>query len=104
MRERKRVGAIVRSLRKDRGLVQEDLEHLSGVATRHISRIENGRQSVGIDRYIKVALALRVPLSRLFDDSESHSGGGAMGVANPGAQGGVSEVSRPEDVPEVHPE
>lgn len=102
--ERKRIGEVVVKLRDRHDVRQEALAHLAGIAWSTMQRIEYGSVSVGIDSYIKVAQALRVPLSRLFDDSESHSGGGAMGVANPGAQGGVSEVSRPEDVPEVNQE
>lgn len=68
LRERIRIGAIVRSLREWRDLRQEGLEHLSGVSYRQISRIENGSANVGVDTYILIARALGVPLARLFTE------------------------------------
>ena len=66
------------------GEVQEGLEQLSGVSWRHISRIENGDTNAGIDSYIKIARALNVPLSSLFDDTpETTIGGGPRGGASP---------------------
>jgi DNA-binding XRE family transcriptional regulator len=84
LRERLRVGAIIRSLREWRDLRQEGLEQLSGVSWRHISRIENGDTNAGIDSYIKIARALNVPLSSLFDGTpETTIGGGSGGGASP---------------------
>lgn len=84
LRERLRVGAIIRSLREWRDLRQEGLERLTGISWRHISRIENGAANVGIDSYIRIARALDVPLSSLFDDtSATPDGGGPGGGATP---------------------
>lgn len=79
LRERLRVGAIIRSLREWRDLRQEGLEQRSGVSWRHISRIENGHINAGIDTYIKLARGLDVPLARLFDDAPATSDGGGAG-------------------------
>ena len=79
----------MRSLRLHRDLTQEGLEHLSGVSVRHIRRMEAGAVSVGIDLYIQVSWALGVPLARLIDDSESHTGGGVHPGAGYGAEGGA---------------
>ena len=83
LRERLRVGAIIRSLREWRDLRQEALEQQSGVSWRHISRIENGHTNAGIDTYIKLAKALDVPLARLFVDDWTTPGGGGSGGGDP---------------------
>lgn len=66
IRERIRVGAIVRSLREYRNLRQEGLSHLSGVGDRQIRSIESGAVNTGIDTFIKLARGLDVPLPTLF--------------------------------------
>lgn len=99
-----RIGTVIVSLREHRDVRQEALAHLSGVSWRSLQRMESGTTNVGLDAYIKVAQALRVPLTRLFDDSESYSRGGAEPVANPGAQGGEPEVAGAPGAPEHAPE
>lgn len=85
LRERLRVGALIRSLREWRDLRQEGLEHLTGISTRQISRIENGSANIGIDAYIQIAHALNVPLARLFDEASTGSSGGGGGGGEPPA-------------------
>jgi DNA-binding XRE family transcriptional regulator len=83
LRERLRVGALIRSLREWRNLRQEGLEHLSGVSARQISRMENGSANVGLDAYIQVAHALKVPLASLFVDDWTTTDGGGSGGGEP---------------------
>lgn len=66
MHERVRIGRNVVSLRDWRNVRQDALAHLADISVRHMSRIENGDGSVGVDKFIQVARALDVPLYWLF--------------------------------------
>lgn len=56
--ERTRIGARIRQIREERGIEARDLALLSGVDAANLSRIENGRYSVGLDILSKIAAAL----------------------------------------------
>lgn len=99
LRERARVGAVVRSLREWRDLRQEGLEHLSGVSYRQIRRIESGTIKAGLDSYIKLARGLNVPLDWLFS-ADWPQRAAEQGMAHaPGAPHGEG---RPISPPERH--
>ena len=55
---RKRIGQRVTDLRKDAGLTQKELAERCGLAQNHISRIEGGKYSPGLDLMETVAEAL----------------------------------------------
>ncbi|MDE6651368.1 MAG: helix-turn-helix transcriptional regulator [Paramuribaculum sp.] len=56
--ERTRIGSRIRQLRDERGLEARDLAKLAGIDAANLSRIENGKYSVGLDILSKVAAAL----------------------------------------------
>lgn len=56
--ERTRIGSRIRQLRDDRGIEARDLAKLAGIDAANLSRIENGKYSVGLDILSKVAAAL----------------------------------------------
>ena len=56
--DRARIGARIRELRAERGLEAKDLAKLAGVDAANLSRIENGKYSVGFDILAKIAIAL----------------------------------------------
>jgi transcriptional regulator with XRE-family HTH domain len=58
MTERERIGALIASIRKEKGLTQEDLATICGMKKQHISRIEHGMYSVGIEILAKIGEAL----------------------------------------------
>lgn len=58
MTERERIGALIASLRKEKGLTQEDLAEKCGMQKQHISRVEHGKYSVGIEILAKISNAL----------------------------------------------
>lgn len=60
------LGKAIRSLRRFRGMTQEDLAMKSGVSTKFISNMENGKPTARLD---KVLLILRVldAGTRLYD-------------------------------------
>jgi len=67
----------IRELRKLRNITQEELSSITGITRSHISAIEHGRCNIRLDNIDKIAQALGVPLSQLFDeqggdDSDSH--------------------------------
>lgn len=66
LQERIKIGAHVRSLRRRTGLAQEEFAHRAGISRKQMYRLENGVQSVGIDQYAAVFLALGTPLSDLL--------------------------------------
>lgn len=63
-------GFRIRTLRKDRGLSQEDLAHAAGLHRTHISLIERGQRSVRIETIEALALALRIQPGELMPDIE----------------------------------
>ena len=56
--ERARIGARIRQIRIDRGIEARDLAKLAGIDAANLSRIENGKYSVGIDILSKIAASL----------------------------------------------
>lgn len=58
--ERKRIGAKIRQLREDKGIEAKQLATLVKIDAANLSRIEQGRYSVGLDILTKIADALGV--------------------------------------------
>ena len=56
--ERLRMGERIATLRKEKGMTQQDLADVTGLLRNHISRIEQGRYSVGFDTLQAIAEAL----------------------------------------------
>jgi len=56
--ERLRMGERIATLRKEQGLTQEQLGEMCGILGNHITRIEKGRYSVGLDTLSAIAKAL----------------------------------------------
>lgn len=55
---RERIGQRIAQLRKEQGITQAELAERTGIQRAHITRIEAGRYSVGIDLLQKIAEAL----------------------------------------------
>lgn len=56
--ERKRIGQRIKALRTEMKLTQGELAERSGLQLTHISRIEAGKYSVGIDTLSAIAKVL----------------------------------------------
>lgn len=56
--DRVRIGSLIRKIREARGIESRDLARLSGIDAANMSRIENGKYSVGLDILSKIAAAL----------------------------------------------
>lgn len=52
------VGATVRALRKERGLSQDVLSGLAGIARTHLTMIESGTKQANFETLWRLALAL----------------------------------------------
>ena len=60
------IGERLRQLREQRGLSQGDVEKASGLLRGYISRVENGHTVPTLETLERFAVALDVPLYRLF--------------------------------------
>jgi Predicted transcriptional regulators len=60
-------GLQIKELRKIRGLSQEQLGEQIGIDQKHMSKIELGKSYPSLDRLIRIAEVLQVPLPTLFD-------------------------------------
>lgn len=56
--QRQRIGQRIAEIRKAQGITQQDLADRTGIQRNHISRIEQGRYSVGFDTLQAIAEAL----------------------------------------------
>jgi transcriptional regulator with XRE-family HTH domain len=56
------------TIRKLRGLNQEQLADMAGISQGHVSRAEKGEDGVTLGKLKAIAAALRVPLEDLFHD------------------------------------
>lgn len=52
------VGATIRALRKEKGLSQDVLSGLAGIARTHLTMIENGSKQANFETLWRLALAL----------------------------------------------
>jgi len=58
MNERERIGQLLAAIRKEKGLTQKDIAELTGIKKNHISRMEHGKYSVGVEILAKVCKAM----------------------------------------------
>ena len=56
--DRARIGSRIKEIREERGIEARELARLIGIDAANLSRIENGRYSVGLDILSKIATAL----------------------------------------------
>jgi transcriptional regulator with XRE-family HTH domain len=63
-------GFAFRSLRKEAGLSQERLAHLSDLDRTYVSGIERGERNPSLTNLLKLADALHVPLSEIARRAE----------------------------------
>lgn len=69
-RARKPLGRQLRALREARGLTLSDLAAQSGLTARYLQRVEHNRQSPTARVLLKLAAALSVRVSALFDEGD----------------------------------
>ena len=67
-----KIGDTIRELRKERGLSQDVLSGLAGIARSHLSMIENGSKQANFETIWKIALALEMKPSEFVAEIEKN--------------------------------
>lgn len=67
------LGDTIRDMRRERGLSQEVLSGLAGIARTHLTMIENGTMHPTIETLCKIAQALGLRTSELFSMVEDRN-------------------------------
>lgn len=68
--DNKAIGQTIRSLRNEKGLSQDVLSGLAGIARTHLSMIENGSKQANFETIWRIALALDMRPSELVREIE----------------------------------
>jgi len=93
------VGARIRRLREAAGISQDELGTTAGINKDNIGRTERGRQNISLLTIGRIALALGVPPSALFEGVEADAASlerplrkNARAALVPAAADGISET------------
>jgi transcriptional regulator with XRE-family HTH domain len=62
------IGVTIRAFRLQKGMSQGDIEKRTGLLRCYLSRVENGHTVPSIETLQKIAGALDLPLSQMFDE------------------------------------
>ena len=65
---RKRFGERIRALRLAKGFTQESLAAAAGLHPTYVGGIERGERNVSLDNILKLANALAIPPSKIFEE------------------------------------
>ena len=64
------IGKVIRKKREQKGMTQELLSGLAGIARTHLTMIENGTKQPNFETVWKIALALEMKPSELVEEIE----------------------------------
>jgi transcriptional regulator with XRE-family HTH domain len=67
---RQTLGERIRTLRKQRGVNQDDFAHLAGIHRTHVGMLENAKIDPKLSTLLRVARALDVKVSDLFGGTD----------------------------------
>ena len=65
------LGSVIREARREKGLSQEVLSGLAGIARTHLTMIENGTMHPTLETLCKIAQALGLRISELLSMMEA---------------------------------
>jgi len=65
---RRLLGDAIRTRRKHLGLTQEGMAEKTGLSVVFISLLENGHRTVSVDTLLRIAKAVKTPISDFFND------------------------------------
>jgi len=71
LRERERLGGVLRELRQKRNLSQEAAAEMIGIHSKHLQRVELGSANVTISTLVAIASAYRTSLACFFSGTET---------------------------------
>ena len=64
-----KLGSTIAQLRHECNLTQERLAFMAGMNKGYLCDLENGKANATVEKLVRLADALGVPLSRFFEDS-----------------------------------
>ena len=67
----KSFGSTIRKLRISKGISQETFADLCNLHRPYISDIELGKRNVSLENIERIAIALQVPITKLFEEVEN---------------------------------
>ena len=67
----KSFGSTIRKLRISKGISQETFADLCNLHRTYISDIELGKRNVSLENIERIAIALQVPINKLFEEVEN---------------------------------
>ena len=67
----KSFGSTIRKLRISKGISQETFADLCNLHRTYISDIELGKRTVSLENIERIAIALQVPITKLFEEVEN---------------------------------
>ena len=70
---RKSFGIVISRLRVEKGLTQERMSGLAGIARSHLVALENGEKTVKLDTMWRIADALEIKPSELIQKTETEN-------------------------------
>ena len=68
------IGRTIKRLRREKGMSQEVLSGLAGIARTHLTMIENGTKQANFETLCKLAAALELKPSELVRQFENEAG------------------------------
>src|SRR5215471_19346979 len=83
------IGHRLRRMREMKGFSQGDIEHRSGLLRCYLSRVEHGQTIPSLKTLDRLAIALDIPLYRLFYEGD----GEGPSTRQPGAGRSLEELS-----------
>ena len=66
MLDANKVGAVIQTIREEKGLSQEVVSGLAGIGRTHLSAIERGQRKPTLETFFRLAEALDMPPSELM--------------------------------------
>lgn len=79
------IGQKLRALRLDRGLSQSEVGSLVGVTFQQMQKYENGMNRISAGRLVRIAAALRLPVTAFYAAAAARKSEGAFPIcARPG--------------------
>ena len=66
------LGLLVRRVRHERELSQDEMAHLLGITQRYLSELENGKPKLADDRFFRVLRSMGVVVSASTEHPRSH--------------------------------